>query len=74
MVLVFRDVAQRRAGEEALRRAEERLRLMVNSVQDYAIFTLDPSGRISSWGTGAERVFGYPEPEIVGQAARSSGP
>ena len=46
-------LAQRRAGEEALRRAEERLRLMVDSVQDYAIFTLDPSGRVSSWGTGA---------------------
>ncbi len=68
VVLVFRDVAQRRAGEEALRRAEERLRLMVDSVQDYAIFTMDPSGQISSWGTGAERVFGYPEAEIVGQS------
>jgi PAS domain S-box-containing protein len=40
---------------------------MVDSVQDYAIFTLDPSGQVSSWGTGAERVFGYPESEIVGQ-------
>ena len=41
------------------RQAEERLRLMVESVQDYALFSTDPAGRVTTWGVGAERVFGY---------------
>ena len=52
---------------EALRKSEERFRLMVESVQDYAIFMLDPDGYVVSWNRGAERIKGYTEEEIVGK-------
>lgn len=45
---------------------EERLRLLVESVKDYAIFTLDPEGYIQSWNEGARRIQGYEAPEIIG--------
>ena len=61
------EIAHRKRVEQALREAEEYLRLMVESVKDFAIFTVDPQGRIVSWNPGAERLFGYPEPEILGQ-------
>jgi PAS domain S-box-containing protein len=47
--------------------AEERFRLLVESVKDYAIFILDPDGRVSTWNPGAERIKGYTAAEIVGQ-------
>jgi PAS domain S-box-containing protein len=47
--------------------SEERYRLLVESVEDYAIFMVDPNGRIADWNTGAERLFGYQEEEIVGE-------
>ena len=46
---------------------EERFRALVSSVKDYAIFMLDPSGRIETWNAGAERTKGYTADEIVGQ-------
>ncbi len=54
-------------GKIALRRSEERFRLLVDAVQDYAIFTLDTQGHISSWNTGAERIKGYGVSEIIGK-------
>ena len=51
----------------ALRRSEERFRLLVDAVQDYAIFMLDVRGYISSWNTGAERIKGYAASEIIGK-------
>jgi PAS domain S-box-containing protein len=51
----------------ALRRSEERFRLFVDAVQDYAIFMLDVHGHISSWNTGAERIKGYRASEIIGK-------
>jgi PAS domain S-box-containing protein len=51
----------------ALVESEERFRLLVEGVKDYAIFLLDPEGRVSSWNTGAERIKGYTESEIIGQ-------
>jgi PAS domain S-box-containing protein len=54
--------------EEALRLTEERFRLLVESVRDYAIFILDPNGIVSSWNIGAERIKGYKADEIVGQS------
>jgi PAS domain S-box-containing protein len=66
-VMVFRDVTERRQVERTLKESQERLRLMVESVTDYAIITLDTRGVVSSWNAGAERVFGYAEAEIVGR-------
>ena len=57
---------RRRAAEHRLSESEERFRLTVRDVTDYAIFMLDPEGRITSWNTGAERIKGYRAEEIVG--------
>ncbi len=46
---------------------EQRLRLLVNAVTDYAIYMLDPSGRVSTWNPGAERFKGYKADEIIGE-------
>jgi hypothetical protein len=61
--------AQRRTLEE-LRASEERFRLMIEGVADYAIFMLDPGGRITTWNTGAERMKGYRADEAIGQHFR----
>ncbi len=64
---VTRDLTVRREHEEALRRSEERFRLLVESVTDHAIFMLDPNGYIVTWNSGAERIKGYRADEIIGQ-------
>src|SRR5437660_19378 len=53
--------------DEPLRQSEERFRLLVESVQDYAIFLLDPQGHVTSWNAGAERIKGYQAGEILGR-------
>jgi PAS domain S-box-containing protein len=65
--LLTSEVAERKATEEALRQSEERFRLMVSDVKDYAILMLDPDGRVASWNVGAERTKGYQAEEIMGQ-------
>jgi two-component system CheB/CheR fusion protein len=67
VVMTFLDVTARRHAESLVRASEERLRLLIDSVKDYAIFTITPDGAVASWNTGAQRVFGYTEAEIVGQ-------
>ncbi|WP_129794453.1 PAS domain-containing sensor histidine kinase [Sphingosinicella sp. CPCC 101087] len=64
---VTRDLTERKAAEEELRRSEERFRLLVESVTDYAIYMLDPEGKISSWNAGAARFKGYQADEIIGE-------
>jgi PAS domain S-box-containing protein len=64
---VTRDLSDRRKTEDDLRQSEERLRRMIESVKDYAIFMLDPQGRVTSWNPGAERLKGFTAAEIVGQ-------
>jgi PAS domain S-box-containing protein len=60
-------VLEARSHQERLRRSEERFRLLVQGVKDYAIFMLDPEGRITSWNEGAERINGYRAEEILGK-------
>src|SRR5688572_18272265 len=64
---VTRDLTDRRAAQEELRRSEECFRMMVESVRDYAIFMLDPAGRVATWNAGAQRIKGWAPAEIVGQ-------
>ena len=64
---VTRDLTERRAHEERVRASEERFRMLVEGVRDYAIFMLDPQGRVVSWNAGAQRIKGYQPEEIIGQ-------
>ena len=67
VVLTFVEITERKKAEEQLRRSEERLRLVIDSVQDYAIYTLDVEGRVTTWNSGAARIKGYTESEIIGK-------
>ena len=53
--------------EVALRESEERYRMLLDGIQDYAIFAMDPQGRIVSWNAGAERIKGYKADQIIGR-------
>ena len=64
---VTRDFTSRREIDVALRQSEERFRMLVQAVTDYAIFMLDPKGNVVSWNEGAERAKGYRASEIIGQ-------
>jgi PAS domain S-box-containing protein len=61
------DSNKRGLAEEALRDQEEKYRLLIDGVQDYAIFALDPYGMVASWNAGAERIKGYRADEIIGK-------
>ncbi len=63
----IRDVTARKQAEDKLYQSEERFRSLIQEVKDYAIFMLDPSGRILSWNEGARRIKGYSAEEIIGQ-------
>jgi PAS domain S-box-containing protein len=63
----IRDITGRKRVEDALRRSEERFRLMAAGVKDYANLMLDPEGLVVSWNEGAERIKGYRADEVLGQ-------
>jgi PAS domain S-box-containing protein len=64
---ITRDLSERKAAEEVLKRSEEQFRLLIQGVTDYAIYMLDPQGNVSSWNSGAKRIKGYEPEEIIGQ-------
>ena len=63
---ITRDVGDRKAAEEALRRSEQQFRLLVQGVTDYAIYMLSPEGLITNWNAGAQRIKGYTQTEVQG--------
>lgn len=63
----LRDVTEWKQIETTLRQAEARQRLLIDSIQDYAIYLLDPFGHVVSWNNGAERLKGYQAEQIIGR-------
>ena len=64
---VTRDITERQLAHQTLLESEQRYRRLVEAVVDYAIFQLDPNGRIATWNTGAERIKGYTANEVIGK-------
>ncbi|HEY7114929.1 MAG TPA: PAS domain S-box protein [Thermoanaerobaculia bacterium] len=64
---ITRDLTERRKAEMSLRESEERFRLLVDGVLDYAIFMLTPEGNVDTWNQGAQRLKGYKASEIIGK-------
>jgi formate hydrogenlyase transcriptional activator len=68
IVLSFvRDISSQRIAQDSLRRSDQQLRSIIDSVKDYAIFLLDTNGYVATWNPGAERIKGYSADEIIGQ-------
>ncbi|HEY9857741.1 MAG TPA: PAS domain S-box protein [Stenomitos sp.] len=64
----IQDIGARKHAEQAIRDREQRLRILFESIVDYAIIMLDPEGRVAAWNPGAERIKGYSAEEILGQS------
>lgn len=64
---ITRDLTERHATEETLRRSEQQFRLLVQGVTDYAIYMIDLQGRVTNWNAGAQRIKGYAPDEIIGR-------
>jgi PAS domain S-box-containing protein len=66
-VKIMRDLTDQRKAEDALRRSQEHLQLIIESAKGFAIFTTTEKGIINSWNTGAAQIFGWQEDEILGK-------
>ena len=64
---ITRDLTERKLAEESLKQSEQQFRMLVQSVTDYAIYMLDPTGVVTNWNSGAQRIKGYMPSEIIGQ-------
>src|SRR5438270_701444 len=64
---ITRDMTEQREAQQALLEAERTFRILVQGVTDYAIFMLDPEGRVTNWNAGAQRIKGYSPRDIVGE-------
>ena len=64
---ITRDISDKKEAERQLFESEQRFRMLVQGVRDYAIYMLDTQGRVTNWNTGAANIKGYSEAEIVGQ-------
>jgi len=69
VIVNFVEITERKQAQESLLQSEERMRLIIESAKDFAIFTTDMKRRINTWNPGAEAVFGYKEDEIIGKFA-----
>ncbi|HXD43330.1 MAG TPA: CheR family methyltransferase [Ramlibacter sp.] len=67
VVVSLIDITARKQAEEALRSSQERLRMVVENATEFAIFSTDLEGRITIWNSGAQRLLGYAEAEMLGQ-------
>jgi diguanylate cyclase (GGDEF)-like protein/PAS domain S-box-containing protein len=67
LLVTLRDVTEREQSEQGVRRSERSLRALVDGVFDEALMTVDPTGNVLSWNTGAERIFGYPAEQMIGR-------
>jgi len=64
---ITRDMTTQREAQQALVESEQRFRILIQGVTDYAIFMLDPEGRVTNWNAGAQRIKGYKPEEIIGE-------